>query len=63
MVVLATGIVPSDLGLDLLKESNGFHNIDQKYGIYVAGCGKKPMDVSASVKDATAVALKAIQIN
>jgi quinone-modifying oxidoreductase subunit QmoA len=62
LVVLATGIAPSGIELDIEKNPSGFYADDQPSGIIVAGCSKKPMDVSASVKDATAAALKAIQI-
>ena len=63
MVVLATGIVPNNNFIDEIKvDEYGFiideQNID---GIYGAACAKKPMDVSASLKDATGMALKAIQ--
>ena len=61
MVVLATGIVPSGVKFNLEKNSAGFFIGDQDSGIIVAGCSKKPMDVSSSVKDATVAALKAIQ--
>ncbi len=63
MVVLATGIVPSDINLNLNKDENQFIKDDQIEGIIPVACSRKPMDVSASVKDATAAALKAIQIN
>jgi heterodisulfide reductase subunit A-like polyferredoxin len=62
MVVLATGIVPNELSVDLRKNIHGFFSGEQERGLYIAGCGKKPMDVSSSVKDATAAALKAIQL-
>lgn len=62
LVVLATGIVPSITNLNLNKDQNGFLTEIQQEGIYVVSCCKKPMDVSASVKDATAAALKAIQL-
>ncbi len=61
LVVLATGIVPNHLSVDLELDKNGFLSINQKEGIRAVSCSKKPMDVSASVKDATAAALKAIQ--
>ena len=60
-MVLATGIVPSDTALNLNKDQYGFLTEIQKEGIHTVSCCKKPMDVSASVKDATAAALKAIQ--
>ncbi|MFO7828780.1 MAG: FAD-dependent oxidoreductase [Bacteroidales bacterium] len=63
MVVLATGIVPSKIELGLNKGLNNFIADLQNDGIIPVACSRKPMDVSASVKDATAAALKAIQIN
>jgi len=63
MVVLATGIVPSNINLNLNIDENQFIIDDQIDGIIPIACSRKPMDVSASVKDATAAALKAIQIN
>lgn len=63
MVVLATGIVPSDIKLNLDKDKYQFLTDSQSEGIIPVACCRKPMDVSASVKDATAAALKAIQIS
>lgn len=61
MAVLATGIVPSDINFDLNKDQNKFITDLQKDGIIPVACSRKPMDVSSSVKDATAAAVKAIQ--
>ncbi|MBI5117878.1 CoB--CoM heterodisulfide reductase iron-sulfur subunit A family protein [Candidatus Poribacteria bacterium] len=68
MVVLATGIVPSIMdspiaGVNLTCDSDGFL-VDSPNGggIFGAGCVKRPLDVSRSVKDATAAVMKAIQI-
>ncbi len=61
MAVLATGIVPTELNLNLNTDQNNFFTDMQIDGIYPVACSHKPMDVSASVKDATAAALKAIQ--
>lgn len=61
LVVLATGIVPNALPLYLATSAIEFLSDDQQEGIYAVGCSRKPMDVSSSVKEATAVALKAIQ--
>jgi Heterodisulfide reductase, subunit A and related polyferredoxins len=66
MVVLATGMVPATaqtkIPADVSYEENGFVVWDQnKRGIYGAGCVRKPMDVAATVQDATAATLKAIQ--
>ena len=66
MVVLATGIVPElkDLpsGLHIELDKYGFFKPNgDNAGIFVAGCSKRPMEVSATVKDATGAAIKAIQ--
>ena len=61
MVILATGIVPNQVNLQLTKNVSGFLTENQNSEINAASCCKKPMDVSASVKDATAAALKAVQ--
>ncbi|AEA46456.1 CoB--CoM heterodisulfide reductase iron-sulfur subunit A family protein [Archaeoglobus veneficus] len=58
MVVLATGMQPSDVALE--KDEYGFAKV--KEGIFVAGCARKPADVASCVEDATGAALKAIQI-
>lgn len=59
LVVLATGMQPSDVpGLE--KDEYGF--VVEKDGIFTAGCAKKPSDVASSVEDATGAALKAIQV-
>ncbi len=66
MVVLATGIVPNSDDAksvaDILCDDDGFILPDvETLGQYGAGCVCRPMDVAASVQDATAGALKAIQ--
>jgi len=66
MVVLATGMVPATastkIPFETTYDEDGFIASDaQQPGIYGAGCVKKPLDVSSSVKDSTAAALKAIQ--
>ena len=61
MVVLATGIMPSEINLNLKKDDNNFISDLQSEGIFPTACSRKPMDVSTSVKDATAAALKALQ--
>jgi len=63
MAVLATGIIPSNINLDMNLDQNQFIADLQKGGIIPVACSRKPMDVSSSVKDATAAALKAMQIN
>lgn len=68
MVVLATGIVPSTVdspipGVNLVYDNDGFvAESSNGTGIFAAGCVKRPLDVSRSVKDATAAVMKAIQI-
>ena len=70
LVVLATGIVPTDasavrveVGGGLQRDEHGFLTNDQPLaGMLAAGCAKRPVDVAASVRDATGTALKALQI-
>jgi quinone-modifying oxidoreductase subunit QmoA len=67
LVVLATGVVPNTAdeklaGAAMKYDPNGFVVDDAAAGLIGAGCVKRPLDVSRSVKDATAAALKAIQI-
>jgi len=68
MVVLATGIVPADAavsvesGKELQKDEHGFLTAEQPLaGLLSAGCAKRPVDVAASVRDATGAALRALQ--
>ncbi len=68
LVVLATGIVPADAGVrvevdgGLQKDEHGFLTSDQPLaGLLAAGCAKRPVDVAWCVRDATGVALKALQ--
>ncbi|MCK4361227.1 MAG: CoB--CoM heterodisulfide reductase iron-sulfur subunit A family protein [Bacteroidales bacterium] len=63
MVVLATGIVPNKIDIEKIKyDNNGFIIPGLlEDGIFAASCAKRPLDVSASLKDATGMALKAIQ--
>lgn len=65
MLVLATGMVPSTArvkvpGGGVTYDEDGFA-LDGP-GIFAAGCVKRPLDVAASVQDATSAALKAIQV-
>ncbi len=62
LVVLATGIVPqtSGLPLNLARDEFGFVT-NGTAGIYGAGCAKRPEEVSATIRDATGAALKALQ--
>jgi len=68
MVVLATGIVPNhaDVSVEvnggLRRDEHGFLMSDQPLaGSFAAGCAKRPLDVASCVRDATGVALKALQ--
>jgi quinone-modifying oxidoreductase subunit QmoA len=66
MVVLATGIVPSAIGAEVpggfTKDDFGFLVAEQQQaGLLAAGCAKRPVDVAACVRDATGMALKALQ--
>jgi quinone-modifying oxidoreductase subunit QmoA len=64
MLVLATGMVPSTAREKIPVAAAGYDKdgfILDGPGIYGAGCAKRPLDVSMSVQDATAAALKAIQ--
>ena len=64
LVVLATGMVPQTKGLPvgLRRDDFGFlEPANGRSGIYAAGCVRQPADVSTTVQDATAVALKALQ--
>lgn len=67
LAVLAAGVVPNTAdqklpGAAVTYDENGFIVDSPESGIVGAGCVKRPLDVSRSVKDATAAALKAIQI-
>jgi len=61
MVVLAMGLTPVPLAADLQVNEYGFYLPDQASGLIPTATCKRPMDVSSSVKDATASALKAMQ--
>ncbi len=68
LVVLATGIVPEnghtrvEIDGGLRRDEHGFLTSDQPVaGLLAAGCAKRPVDVATSVRDATGVALKALQ--
>jgi quinone-modifying oxidoreductase subunit QmoA len=61
MVVLATGIMPSETDHSLNRTAYGFVKEMADSGIYAAACCRKPMDVSSSVKDATGAVLKAMK--
>jgi quinone-modifying oxidoreductase subunit QmoA len=61
LVVLAMGLTPAPVAVVLETNAYGFYLSDQSPGIIPAASCKRPMDVSSSVKDATASALKAMQ--
>jgi quinone-modifying oxidoreductase subunit QmoA len=67
LVVLATGIVPSDtsgIRIDggLRKDEHGFLTREQsRGGLLVAGCAARPTDVATCVRDATGAVMKALQ--
>ncbi len=63
LVVLATGMVPQTAGLpaDFKLDEFGFV-MNGSPGLFGAGCAKRPAEVSATVRDATGAALKALQI-
>jgi quinone-modifying oxidoreductase subunit QmoA len=68
MVVLATGIVPTEAPItlefdaELQRDAHGFLTNDQPLdGLLAAGCAKRPVYVAACVRDATGAALKALQ--
>ena len=61
LVVLAMGMVPRVVDGDVDLNREGFYLAQQENGLIVAGSCKRPMDVSSSVKDATAAALKSMQ--
>ncbi len=66
LVVLATGVVPNGLDIDLPagvgEDAYGFlAGVGDGGGIYSAGCAAKPCDVARTTKEATAAAMKAIQ--
>jgi quinone-modifying oxidoreductase subunit QmoA len=66
LVVLATGMQPntsdSPLPIEITYDDYGFIiDREPKAGITGAGCSRAPMNVSETVQDGTAAALKAIQ--
>ncbi len=61
LVVLATGLVPSVPVDELNKDDYGFLVSEQAPGHHPAGCVMNPVEVSSTVQDGTAAALKAIQ--
>ena len=65
LAVLAVGMVPGTASfkpeLEMDYDDFGFVTSPGTSGIIPAGCVKAPMEVAASVQDATGAALKAIQ--
>jgi len=67
LVVLATGIVPSDtsgIHIDggLRSDRHGFLTKEQPCGgVLAVGCAARPTDVSTCVRDATGAVMKALQ--
>jgi len=63
LVVLATGMVPETdrLPAAIPRGEFGFLEPEGAGGIFAAGCVHRPEDVSATVRDATGAALKALQ--
>ena len=63
LVVLATGMVPQTGGLPAVFDLDEFGFINNlKTGLYGTGCVKRPTEVSATIRDATGAALKALQV-
>lgn len=67
LAVLAVGMVPGTASvkpsLDMEYDDFGFVTASGASGIIPAGCVKAPMEVAASLQDATGAALKAIQVS
>ena len=61
LVVLATGIVPNKPAFALKTDDYGFALDEQPGGHFPAGCMMRPEEVSSTVQDGTAAALRAIQ--
>ena len=62
MAVLATGMVPAkaDWSSEGSYENDRGFIVRGPQGIYAAGCAKRPMDVSSSIRDSVGTVLKAI---
>jgi quinone-modifying oxidoreductase subunit QmoA len=63
LIVLATGMPPAFSGIPgVAYDANGFATGPAgALPVFATGCAKKPLDVAATVQDATGVALKAVQ--
>ena len=67
LVVLAVGMEPSvskgSLPTQVVVNDNGFIEQDERNGaIFAAGCASDALDVNRAVQNATASALRAIQV-
>jgi quinone-modifying oxidoreductase subunit QmoA len=63
LVVLATGMVPSDAKVTLGRDRYGFADAAQpSHGQFVAGCAREPMDVACAVRDASSAVLRALAL-
>jgi len=61
LIVLATGIQPSEFNIPGAGHAMDYENQPElPNGIFLAGCAAKPIDISASLKQSTGAALKAI---
>lgn len=68
MVVLATGMIPEGIGDTRVEggvalDEHGFVALEQPQGYLSVGCAKRPTDVATCNRDATGVALKALQLS
>jgi quinone-modifying oxidoreductase subunit QmoA len=62
LVVLAMGLEPNHMGIELEMDEQGFYLDNQTPGIFPAATCKRPMDVVSAVRDATATALKTMRL-
>jgi len=66
LVVLAIGMEPSvsanDIPAKVSANSHGFIQLDESTGIFGAGVSSEALDVNRAVQNATAAALRAIQV-
>jgi quinone-modifying oxidoreductase subunit QmoA len=51
-----------DIPADIIADSSGFLESAPSGGIFAAGCASGALDVNRSVQNATAAALRAIQV-
>ena len=58
LLVLATGVVPSETAVSLDRDGYGF--LTASPGQLPAGCAREPMDVASAVRDATGAVLRAL---